>query len=242
MDESRLLLSKAEDLVTKYYSGENSSLGFLNELEVSQLHNYLSNQYIDHFFFGGYPSATRMMLYLDPDYDISADVSALSITAKGDTSLTHRDYLGSMMGLGIERQCIGDIIVRANDAVVFVKKEICDYILTNLSTVGRQNVTVRLFEGDLSELRTNSVLKEVLVTSLRIDNFVASICNFSRQKALEYINSDKVFINYSVALKLSKPIICGDTVSIRGYGKYKIGEVLRTTKGSRLVLSVMQYE
>ncbi len=242
MDESRLLLSKTDDLVTKYYCGEVSSLGFLNEIEISQVHNYLSNQYLDHYFYGGYPSATRVLMYLDEDYDISADITALCITPKGESALTHRDYLGSIMGLGIERQCVGDIIVLDNQAVVFLKREISDYVMRNLTSVGRQSVVVDLYTGDLSKLRTELTEREVLVTSLRIDNFVASVCNCSRQKALEFINCDKVFINYSVVVKPSKSIICGDTVSIRGYGKFIIGEVLRTTKGSRLVLSVMQYE
>lgn len=242
MDEARLLLSRLDDLVYKSYCGEVEGFGFLNEIEVSKAHNYLNNLGVEHCFYGGYPSASRMYLYLTDDVSGFDDIVSLKITPKIEAELTHRDFLGSLMGLGITRECVGDILFKDGFAVVFVRCEISDYILRNLNSVGRVGVTVSEFSDDTSALSAELCKIEVLLTSMRIDNFVTSVCKCSRQKANEYINNDFVFINYSCVDKVSKAICSGDTVSIRGFGKFKIGEFIRNTKSGRIVLSVLQYK
>lgn len=242
MDESRLLLSRLDDLIYKYYCGESVGFGFLNESEVSVAHNYLKNQGIEHTFFGGYSEASRMFLYLSDDVSGFDDIAALEITVKGDVKLTHRDFLGSLMGLGITRECVGDILLKDHSAVVFVRRELIDYILQNLSSVGRASVRISVYNGDTNDLRPKLEEVEVLVTSMRVDNFITSVCKCSRQKATDYISADKVFINYSCVQKPSKLLECGDVVSIRGFGKYKIGDILRNTKSGRLVVLVLQYK
>lgn len=242
MDETRLLLSRLDDLIYKSYCGELEGFGFLNELEVSLAHNYLKNLRVEHCFFGGYPAATRMYLYLTDDTFGFDNIVALKVEPKSEDNFTHRDYLGSLMGLGITRECIGDILLKDSFAIVFVRREISGYILQNLNSVGRASVTVTEYMGDLSILSPEFFETEVLLTSMRIDNFITSVCKCSRQKANEFIDSDRVFINYSCADKPSKTLNTGDTVSIRGFGKFKIGEILRNTKSGRLVLSVLQYK
>ena len=242
MDETRLLLSRLDDLIYKSYCGEIEGFGFLNELEVSISHNYLNNQKVQHSFFGGYKEATRMYLYLTDNPEYFDDIIALEIRAKGDVQLTHRDYLGSLMGLGITRECVGDILISEKSAVVFMRRDISDYVLQNLTSVGRMSVSVSEYLGDSEGLAPEFLDTEVLVTSMRVDNFISSVCKCSRQKADEYIRGDLVFVNYSCAEKASKPLNTGDTVSIRGFGKFKIGEILRNTKSGRLVLSVLQYK
>lgn len=242
MDETRLLLSRLDDLIYKYYCGEVEGFGFLNELEVSVAHNYLKNQNIEHIFYGGYPSATRMFLYLESELTEYSDIVPLMIKVKGDNNHTHRDFLGSLMGLGINRECVGDILLKDGYAVAFVKAEISEYIMQNLDSVGRSKVEVQFFGGDLSTFSPELSETEIIVTSMRIDNFITSVSNCSRQKAAELIKADYVFVNYSCIDKVSKNLNFGDTVSIRGVGKFKIGEILRKTKSGRLVLSVLQYK
>lgn len=242
MDENRLFLSRIDDLVYKSYCGEYEAMGFLNELEVSVAHNYLNNLNVQHWFYGGYPSASRMYLFFD---EISSDVQCIDtllITLKGEHHLSHRDFLGSLMGLGITRECVGDILVLDSGAVVFVRREISRYIKDNLVSVGRFSAEVDYYSGDTNLLANEVCELEVLVTSLRVDNFVTSVCKCSRQGAAEMISADKVFLNYSCVNKPSKVLSQGDTLSIRGFGKFKIGTVLRKTKSDRLVLSVLQYK
>lgn len=242
MDENRLLLSRLDDLIYKYYCGEVVGFGFLNEHEVSIAHNYLKSQRIEHSFYGGYPSASRMFLYLSDDVNAYDDIASLKVTVKGEAEPSHRDFLGSIMGLGIKRDCVGDILVNDSSAIVFVKHEISEYIKQNLISVGRSGVTVTTYNSSMTEFSPKLYESEVLLTSMRIDNFITSVCKCSRQKAIDYILSDSVFVNYSCINKASKALITGDTVSIRGFGKFKIGEILRNTKSGRLVLSVLQYK
>lgn len=242
MDETRLLLSRLDDLVYKSYCGEFEGFGFLNELEVSIAHKYLDNLRIQHCFYGGYPQAARMYLYLTDDISSFDDVTALKIIAKGDSVLTHRDFLGSLMGLGISRECVGDILLKDGFAVAFVRREISSYVMQNLMSVGRASVKIELYNGNLNLLSPEFSQVEVLLTSMRIDNFISSVCKCSRQKANDLISSDNVFVNYSCVSRPSKSVDTGDTISIRGFGKFKIGEILRTTKSGRLVLSVAEYK
>ena len=242
MDDYRLLISRVDDLVCKSYTEDYVCLGFLNELEVSQVHNHLNKYKIEHSFFGGYPNSTRMYLYIGDGYSDYNEIKGIKITLKGKEQVSHRDYLGSLMGLGINRECVGDIVVADDGAVVFVRSEVFSYILENLTLVGRQAVILSEYESDGESLGAVYESVEVLVTSLRIDNFISSVCKCSRQTANELISGDKVFVNYSCVSKSSKSLSGGDTVSIRGFGKYKVGEVLRKTKSDRLVLSVLQYK
>lgn len=242
MDETRLLLSRLDDLIYKSYIDETVSMGFLNEVEVSATHNYLKNSGIEHCFFGGYPSAVRVLLYIPNLVEDKSGIVSLKIIPKSKKRFTHRDYLGSLMGLGIKRECVGDILVGNDFTLAFVKSEISGYILNNLTSVGNASVEVSVYSGHLNSLVPEAVSIEVLLTSMRIDNFVAAVCNCSRQSANEYISSDSVFVNYSCNIKPSKAISQGDTISIRGFGKFKIGEIVRYTKSKRPILSVLQYK
>ena len=242
MDDYRLLISRVDDLVYKSYSEDYVCMGFLNELEVSQVHNYLDKLNVEHNFYGGYPDATRVFLYIGDNCSDYDEIKAVSITLKSKEQVSHRDYLGSFMGLGVKRECVGDIVLTKNGAVAFVRNEVFSYILDNLTSVGRQSVVLSEYTNDRDCLVTAVEEIEILVTSLRVDNFLTSVCKCSRQTANEYISADKVFINYSCVSKPSRALNSGDTVSIRGFGKYKIGEILRKTKSDRLVLSVLQYK
>lgn len=242
MDENRLLLSRLDDLIYKSYAGESASIGFLNEVEASAAHNYLKNLGVEHCFFGGYSSALRVLLYLPDFVEDRSGIVSLKIIPKAKERLTHRDYLGSLMGLGIKRECVGDILVGTDFTLAFVKSEISGYILNSLTSVGNVSVEVSVYSGCLDSLVPEAVSVEILLTSMRIDNFVASVCNCSRQSANEYINSDCVFVNYSCNIKPSKAIAQGDTISIRGFGKFKIEEIVRYTKSKRPILSVLQYK
>lgn len=242
MDESRLLLSRIDDLVYKSYCGEIEGLGFLNEAEVSLAHNYLCNLHVSHCFYGGYENAFRMYLYISESSDSFHDILPLHIKTKGENNLLHKDYLGSLMGLGITRECVGDILIVSDGAVAFVRNEIAEYVIMNLNSVGRNNVNVSEYTGDCSQFSSAFSEINVVVTSMRIDNFLTSVCKCSRGKAAEYINEDKVFVNYSCVTKASKTLDVGDVISIRGFGKYKIAEEIRNTKSGRLVLSVKKYK
>ncbi len=242
MDDYRLLISRVDDLVYKSYTEDFVSMGFFNELEVSQVHNHLNKLNVEHSFYGGYPDATRVFLCIGERCSDFDEIKAIRITLKGKEQVTHRDYLGSLMGLGVKRDCVGDIVLTNSGAVAFVRKEVFPYIIDNLTSVGRHSVVLSEYTDDKNSLNNEVEEIELLVTSLRIDNFLTSVCKCSRNTANEYISEDRVFINYSCVSKPSRTLCSGDTVSVRGFGKYKIGVILRKTRSDRLVLSVLQYK
>ncbi|MBQ8000484.1 MAG: hypothetical protein IJ298_04615 [Ruminococcus sp.] len=242
MDETQLLLSRLDDLIYSCGYNGDSYIGFLNERECSLAVSYLRNRRIEFSMDGGYPNATRMYICVSDISEPIFPITALQIKSKGNRELTHRDYLGSLMGLGIKRECIGDIIaVSNNEAVVFVRDDISEYIIRELDRVGREPVTVCLYSGDTDNLNSKTEELNLIVTSMRADNFVSACINSSRTEAARLISSDLVFLNYVQVNKPSQSINEGGIISIRGHGKYIVGALSGKTKRDRLVIKVLHY-
>ncbi len=243
MDESGLLISRIEDLIYLSEYDSDSFLGFLNESEASLVCSYLQNRHIDFKLFGGYKNADRVYLSLSSDCpDTAYPIIALSIRSKGKNALSHRDYLGALMGMGIKRECIGDIvIIDDNSAVVFVREEISTYILSEFTKVGSMFVNVSVFDGDTEEFSNRLLEDRIIVTSMRVDNVISSIINCSRSQTLDLINEKRVFVNFRQVSKPSYNLNCDDVVSVRGKGKFIIGKQIGKTKRERLILSVFRY-
>ncbi len=243
MNETQLLLSRLDDCIDDYYIGSDAFLGFLNESELAQCCGYLKNKYIDFALYGGYPDATRAFVFLGSDFEpTKVPIKVLLISSNSPQTLTHRDYLGSLMGLGIKRDCIGEILnIENNKVVVFVKTEISDYLKQELKSVGRSSVTVTEYTGDTSRFESKTEELKFNVSSLRIDNVVSSIACCSRSDAALYISSDKIFINHLSVKKPSCNITDGDVISIRGKGKYIFKGISGTTKKGNLIISVLHY-
>ena len=236
--EDKLLLSRAYDAIDLYERrGVPRFLGFLNEREALFLRSNISHSR-EIGFFGGYPDAQRVMLGAgagEEDYPITA----VEFVYKPEYELSHRDFLGALMALGIRREVVGDILTSQGRTVVFFADEIVPYILANLDKVGRVGVkaafadTSSLPEGDRGEEYT------LTLSSLRLDAFVAAVCRLSRDKAARLIRSDLVavdhLVNNGVAFNLSE----GSSVAVRGYGKYIIKAVLGSSKKGRLRIAVV---
>ena len=242
MDETQLLYSRLEDMIYSSYYDGCAYIGFLNERECALCASYLRNRGVDFTIFGGYKNATRVYFAVGDNSAADFPIRALHIFSKGSKELTHRDYLGSLMGLGIKRECVGDIITLNNkEAVVFVRDEIASHIVRDLDKVGRDSITITEYTGDTDILSNSTEELSVIVTSMRVDNFVSACINSSRSVAVQLISSDMVFINYTQINKISRTVSEGDVVSIRGYGKYIVGPLKSKTKRDRLVINVLHY-
>lgn len=242
MDETQLLYSRLEDMICSSYYDGCSYMGFLNERECALCASYLKNRGVDFTIFGGYKNATRVFFAVGDDAAADFPIKALHISSKGSKELTHRDYLGSLMGLGIKRECVGDIItLNEREAVVFVRDEISAHIIRDLDKVGRDSIVIIEYKGDTDSLGSVTEELSLIVTSMRADNFVAACINSSRSEAVQLIASDMVFINYTQVSKTSRTVSEGDVVSIRGYGKYIVGPLKSKTKRDRLVIKVLHY-
>ena len=198
-----------------------------------------------YLFFGGYEGAERCRLYFLPDWAWEAEegsIRCLRCTWYHGSSLTHRDFLGSLMGMGLTRQSIGDILVGEESADVLVTGGVADHLLTSWDGAGRTHL--RLAEVPLAHIHIPQVKTKTIrdtVSSLRLDAVVSTGFRMARGKAAELISSGRVQVNWRECTKPDKLLAAGDTVSARGFGKFELTEVGGLTKKGRTSITVKRY-
>lgn len=156
--------------------------------------------------------------------------------------LGHRDYLGALMNLGVRREKFADLFIEDDKCYIPMVAEILDYVLENLVKVGNNGVVVR--EADVEALsKINRQFEKllVLVASLRLDALVSEITKKSRSQAEELVKSGQVLLNYLETKNRSETIKTGDILTIRGYGKFRIGESSGQSKKGKLRLTIEKY-
>lgn len=242
-DSDRLFYSKLDDGVALCEKRHKPYFfSFFSERERMLAHQHLNAAGFHNFaFFGGYDGAERKVLGVFFDDKADFPVGALTLIFRKSDKLTHRDFLGSLMALGIERETVGDILVEDGRCVVFVKSEIKDYITSQLFKVGR--VGVKISETDPGELPQGRGFdeKDITVSSLRLDTIVAAVTGLSREKTKSLILSGNVTRNYLECQNISQTCSEQDTLTIRGKGKFVINGVLGETKKHRIRISMIHY-
>ncbi len=248
--EDRLLLAKLWD---KIQSGIRKNIpahtGFLSPREV-QLARYLFGKEPGLFVFGGHPASERNMYvylpeYLDEGWLMREDSPAVCLRASfyKSESPTHRDFLGALMGCGITRESVGDILVGENSCDFFVTAEIAPYILENFESAGR--VSLKLSQISLQDVslpeQKYSEVKDTL-SSLRLDSVLSAGFRISRGVAGEYIAAGKAAIDGLPCEKPDKTIAEGAKLSVRGLGKIKLSQVGGITKKGRISVVLHRYE
>lgn len=240
--EDKVLFSRADDIV-ELSSVRNKPcfLGFLNEREEYILRKYLDWNRDDIYFFGGYENSQRKMICCC-NYPVENDefpIKAIYFKYRKVDCLSHRDFLGALISLGIDRSCIGDILVGEGTAVCYVKEEVYDYIVSQISRIGRTGVTIT--DKITVKHEKNNELVEYNVSSVRMDVVVSAITGLSRSRTNEEILSGKVFINYCENKNFSYNLVVGDVLTIRGKGKFIFKEIIGVTKKKRLKILIEQY-
>lgn len=218
---------------------------FMSERKQALLLSELKKAYFDNYlFFGGYGDSERKMLglFFDEPSESSFPISAIEFSFRKCDKLTHRDFLGSLMSLGIERETVGDILVEDGLGVVFVKTELSDYVKSQISKVGR--IGVKVADADLSKLPQGRGFEEktYIVSSLRLDNIVAAVCKLSREKTRTVIMSDSACVNFEETKNVSLNLKENDVFTIRGKGKFVLKSILGTTGKGRIRISVIHYK
>lgn len=252
--DNNLLIAKIHDAaVQSAKQNRPHFVGFLSENEAAAVLEYLKSapyrsefgEGVNYAFFGGFNGAERLIFAALPDWAGSADdiafpIVAVKITHKTGFSLSHSDYLGALMSLGIERDRVGDIIVQESGAYIFLHESVADYVISQIETVGR--VGVALEKTDFDDVRIEQKYKDISLTvaSARIDCVVSAVCGVSRTKAAEKITSRLVFLNGIEITDTSKQIKSGDTLTVRKKGKFIIDSVENKTKKGRIVLIARQ--
>lgn len=197
-------------------------------------------------FFGGYRGAERQRaMFLDASFGgkPSYELAVIKATWNGQfTRLSHRDVLGSLMGLGVERDCIGDIIATGSFAKIIVDGKMVEYLLANLARIGSTGVSCEL--DDLSSIAPREErCKEIKATvaSLRVDSIAAAGFGSSRSRAAADIAADKLRLNWQPVKNASQTVKEGDVLSMRGRGRVEVAEVGGQTKKGRTAVLLKRY-
>ena len=267
MNKEETLLQKRliELSRTAYIRGIVTFSDFLNLNELNILHTTPKHQFQSQYVtYGGYGLSERQMvaflpdaLYAFPDWDgfggdsarqckdaLQYPIRILRIGPQNQKfceELTHRDYLGAVMNLGIERCKLGDIMVDGSKALLFVREELADYIIENLIRIRHTSVTVsvsndlpRDYEPKYEEIKGT-------VASIRLDTVLSLAFPLSRSKITDYIEGGKVFVNGKLVTSNGYRLKEGDIISVRKMGRIVYDGIMKETKKGRYLTAVRKY-
>ncbi len=256
-DEQRILLSHIYDLIIRCSDrGVITSSNFLSESEAASAEPFIkavgNTSYI---LYGGYEEAERRCAVFLPEYlseeDVKAEPSlsdiifAVSEVDKfnaDQAELSHRDVLGSLMGLGIERECIGDIVTDGGRAVFTVKTKIAPFIAENLTKISRYPVKTELFERYEMVSKQDYVTDSDTVASMRLDAVCSSVFGISRSSAQEAVGSGIVALNGITVTKSDRAVEQGDKITLRGKGRAVIESIGGLSKKGRIRFVYRRYK
>lgn len=199
-------------------------------------------------FFGGTEGTERSMAYWLPEYLTKEDyfsdgpISCIRASFYEKQALSHRDMLGALMGVGIRRDSIGDILMHENSCEFFVQSDLVRYLLDNLTSAGRHHLSLEAV-APMTVQKPPQKMKEqrVTVSTLRLDSVIAAAFHLSRNNAMGAIRAGNASLNALTCLKPDKPVDVGDEISLRGSGKMKILEIHGQTRKDRTALTVGLY-
>ena len=253
--EDKILLAQVLDKIKFCKQREKIEYtDFLDMYQVSLVKSFMKKiQFESYILFGGYENAERNILIIYPEkYSINMIeknypkiIKAIRINLSDEEKgkYSHRNYLGGIVKLGIKREKVGDILVSDDGADILIKEEIAETLKQQLGTLTRfENSNFAIIE--IQDIRKTEIKVEelkIIVPSLRLDNFVSDLAKTSRSKAVQIIDSERVFINGQNEMKASKQIKLGDIITIRGKGRFVIKEFSGTTRSGRMVIIIEKY-
>ena len=242
-EEERMLLVRVCDRLERAQEREMpAATAFLSRREQALVRQLLPQC----AFFGGTEGAERAVAFSLPEYltredyfDEEGPIACLRVRFYEANSLTHRDVLGALMGLGIRRDAVGDICLQEKHCDIFILSDLTRYLLDNLTSAGRQHLSCERIALSQAE-KTPQKLREVRVTvpSLRLDAVLAAAFHLSRGAAVEAVNAGRAAINSLTSCKPDRLLSEGDEISLRGSGKFRILTLGGETKKGRLALTI----
>lgn len=250
--ESRLLLARVLDQQQRSQQrGIPTHTAFLSPAEQAESADLLMAAAPGQgILAGGYPDAERKLWAFLPDWleeevwrlGEDCPLAALEVKVPAGAQLTHRDYLGSLMGLGLTREKIGDILLSDRGAQVVVLRETLPILLAQWEKAGRYPVQLTPIPldqltpapGERKEIRAT-------VASVRLDAVVAAGFSIPRSRAADLIRGGRVMINHRPCDKGDKTLAPGDVLTCRGLGKCVLTAIGGTSKRGRTILEIERY-
>lgn len=244
MDELTLIRNRFTELAERSFSrGIYTYSDFLNVAQQSELKKMRLP--VKCTFFGGYPDAERSVAVFGNESDFGYEpappvvfIKIEPLQMKFADDFSHRDFLGSVMALGIKRETLGDIIIKENTAYLACLDTISDYIISQLDKVKHTNVKCSLCELLPQDILPETKYEEVIVASERLDVLISSVYNLSRNESRKMIECEKIYVNSVLTENPSFNPEIGAIISVRGFGRFVYEGIIRTTKKGRNVVAV----
>ncbi|MDE5696224.1 MAG: hypothetical protein K2I96_02255 [Lachnospiraceae bacterium] len=248
MDTDETLLRKRlGELADKSYN--NSQYIFTGFLSAAELDTYYRMErelsYVPVTVFGGTADCERVMLRFGSvelcGYEEAFPIQCIEISPlveKFGEELGHRDYLGALMNLGIERSTLGDIIIAGKHAFLFCTEKMAPYIIENLDQIRHTNVRCRIAEKIPESTVTRLERRTVQVSAARADSIIAKVYNLSRSESVEFFRAKKVFVNGRLNENNGGQLKPGDRVTVRGFGRFQFVAAAGETRKGKLNVEV----
>lgn len=245
-----LFRKRLEELANRSYANQQYLFtGFLSAAELDiyyQMEHELS--YASAVLFGGTNDCERVMLRFGSEalcgYEESFPIACVAIVPlleKFGEVLSHRDYLGALMNLGIERSTLGDIRIEGKHAFLFCTEQMAPYILENLDKIKHTNVQCSLAKEIPKSTVVQVERKIVQVGAMRADSIIAKVYHLSRSESLNLFRAKKVFVNGRQTENNSGSLKPEDKVTVRGYGRFCCVNIVGESKKGKLNVEVDVY-
>lgn len=253
--EDKICLSQILDKIEFSKSREKlETTDFLDMYQVSLVENFFRKIKFENYkLYGGYNNCERKVAIIYPEkydenmleknYDKILKVVRVMLPEEERGKYTHRNYLGGIVKLGLNREKVGDILVSNEGADIITVQNFANILKEQLPSLTRFEKSDIEIE-DIQNLKKIEVKIEeikIIVPSLRLDNIVSDLARTSRSKAVQIIAQERVFINGQNETKPSKQLKLNDVVTIRGKGRFIIKEFAGNTRSGRTVLVIEKY-
>lgn len=247
MDENALIKNRFNDLASRSYErGIYTYSEFLTMAEQSELKKMRLS--VKAQLYGGYTNAERCIAVFGSEDDFGYEacppvvfIKISPVQMKFADIFTHRDFLGSLMALGIKRETLGDIIINENCAYLVCLENIADYIISQLDKVKHTSVECSLCDELPEDVLPELEYQELIVASERLDVLISAVYNLSRNESQKRIEAETVFCNSVLIQNTSYVPEKGCIISVRGHGRFIYDGILRSTKKGRNVVAVKKY-
>lgn len=250
-EDERFLMHRVEELCrTAMQRGIPRSTGFLSDREQALAQAALNRAECDcAHFAGGWEDAERKVLCIEPPDSWPEDPVAVlhfTVPQQGGTVPGHRDYLGAILGLGLDRTCLGDILPDPADArsvYAFVLADKADFIASNLAEVGHSTVRAEICDAVPQEVLRGPErqTQDATVPSLRADTVLAAMMHTSRSIAAQAIQSGRVEVNHVPLRTAHEEVFEGDIFTVRGTGRYRLTAIGGKSRKDRIFITFYQY-
>lgn len=250
MTADELFQKRIKELANKaYYQNHYLYTNFLGMSEQNLFYQILPELGgLPYSIYGGGEYSERQVIAFGdeatfgypPEYPICCVVIE-PLIAKFSDALTHRDYLGALMNLGIKREMLGDILMQDKKAYVYVIESIAEYIIENLTRIKHTTVKAVITEQLPENLGREFEEWETIISSERLDVIIAAVYKLSRSQVLELFRGKRIFVNGRLNENNSQNAKEGDVISVRGFGKFIYDGVIYVTRKDRVRISIRKF-